>query len=217
MITIAFALEFESACFRARHDARLRVGVWLLGAMGAGAAASLKRKLEVNMPSLLISAGFAGGLQPGLKVGDLVLGENHSDSRLIGRLSLGDRWHIGGVSTAQAIIERAEDKRRLGKATGCLAGDLETAQLAQICAERALPMLSVRCVSDALEDDLPVPAEVLLNSQTGRPDPLTLFRHMMSHPTCIAGFNQLLKNSRIAQVQLAEGLEEILPQLLRMV
>ena len=43
MIAIAFALEFESAFFRARHDSRLRVAVWLLGTMGAGAAASLLR------------------------------------------------------------------------------------------------------------------------------------------------------------------------------
>ena len=38
MIAVAFALEFESVCFCARHDPRLRVGVWLLGAMGAAAA-----------------------------------------------------------------------------------------------------------------------------------------------------------------------------------
>jgi adenosylhomocysteine nucleosidase len=216
MIAIAFALEFESACFRARHDPRLRVGVWLLGAMGAGAATGLRRRLDTSVPELLISAGFAGGLQPGLQAGDLVLGENHSDPQIVSKLSLDDRWHVGGVSTAQAILERAEDKRRLGLETGCLAGDLETEQLAEICAERGLPMLSVRCISDALEDDLPVPADVLLNPQTGRPDPLMLFRYLISHPASVNGFNKLLKNSRMAQVQLAKGLEEILPQLVRM-
>lgn len=216
MIAIAFALEFESACFRARHDPRLRVGVWLLGAMGAAAATSLKRKLDDSVPALLISAGFAGGLRPGLKVGDLVLGENHSDRNVVANLSLDNRWHVGGVTTAQAILERAEDKRCLGLETGCLAGDLETAQLAEICAEHRLPMLSVRCISDAVEDDLPVPADVLLNPQTGRPNPLMLFRYLLGHPSCVTGFNKLLKNSRMAQVQLAKGLEEILPQLVRM-
>jgi adenosylhomocysteine nucleosidase len=216
MIAIAFALEFESACFRARHDPRLRVGVWLLGAMGAGAATNLTRKLDASVPALLISAGFAGGLQPGLKAGDLVLGQNHSDPHVVSKLSLDNRWRIGGVSTAQAILERAEDKRHLGLETGCLAGDLETALLAKICAERRLPMLSVRCISDTVEDDLPVPADVLLNPQTGRPDPLMLFRYLVSHPSCVHGFNKLLKNSRMAQVHLAKGLEEILPQLVRM-
>jgi adenosylhomocysteine nucleosidase len=216
MIAIAFALEFESACFRARHDPRLRVGVWVLGAMGARAATSLKRKLNDSVPALLISAGFAGGLQPGLKAGDLVLGENHSDRNIVANLSLDKRWHVGGVTTAEAILERAEDKRCLGLETGSLAGDLETAQLAEICAERRLSMLSVRCISDAVEDDLPVPADVLLNPQTGRPNPLMLFRYLISHPSCVTAFNKLLKNSRMAQVQLANGLEEILPQLVRM-
>ncbi|HEY5704459.1 MAG TPA: hypothetical protein VIS96_02680 [Terrimicrobiaceae bacterium] len=217
MIAIAFALEFESSCFRARHNPRLRVSVWLLGAMGAIAAASLERKLDRSVPALLISAGFAGGLRSGLRVGDLVLGENYSDRNVVEKLSLDNRWNVGRVATADAILERAEDKRCLGLETGSLAGDLETARLAEVCAERRVPMLSVRCISDAVEDDLPVPADVLMNPQTGRPSPFLLFRYLMKHPSCVPSFNKLLKNSRMAQVQLAKGLEEILPQLVRIV
>jgi adenosylhomocysteine nucleosidase len=185
--------------------------------MGERAAKSLTRKLDFTVPALLVSAGFAGGLQPGLRAGDLVLGENYSDPDLVSKLSLDKGWHVGGVSTAPAILERSEEKRRLGLETGCLAGDLETARLAQVCAERALRMLSVRCISDALEDDLPVPAATLLNPRTGRPDPLMLFRYVISHPASVGGFNKLLKDARLAQAQLAKGLEEILPQLVRMV
>ena len=76
-------------------------------------------------------------------------------------------------------------------------------------------MLSIRCISDRVEDDLPVPSDVLLNPRTGRPDPLALFRYLIAHPSSAAGFNQLLKNSRVAQDQLAKGLEEILGQLIR--
>ena len=215
MIAIAFALEFESACFRARHDPRLRVGVWLLGEMGLGAAKNLEKRLGDTKPDLLISAGFAGGLQPGLKAGDLILGENHSDASVVSKLNLNERWHVGSVTTAERILETAEDKKLLGMQTGCLASDLETAHLALVCATRGLPMLSVRCISDCLEDDLPVPAGVLVNPRTGRPDPLALFRYLIGHPSSTAGFNQLLKNSRLAQDQLAKGLEEVLSQLLR--
>jgi adenosylhomocysteine nucleosidase len=215
VIAIAFALEFESACFRARHDPRLRVGVWLLGEMGLGAAKNLEKRLGDTKPDLLISAGFSGGLQPGLKAGDLILGENHSDADIVSKLELNERWHVGAVTTAEGILERAEEKRVLGVRTGCLAGDLETAHLALVCATAGLPMLSVRCISDCLEDDLPVPANILINPRTGRPDPLALFRYLIGHPSSAAGFNQLLKNSRLAQDQLASGLEEILPQLIR--
>jgi adenosylhomocysteine nucleosidase len=217
MIAIAFALEFESACFRARHDPRLRVGVWLLGGMGVRAAQNLERQLAGATPALLISAGFAGGLQPGLKAGALILGENYSDPAVVSSLSLEDGWRVGCVTTADGILERAEDKRLLGMRTGCLAGDLETAHLARVCAARRVPLLSVRCISDAVESDLPVPANVLLNPKTGRPDPPALFRHLISHPSSVAGFKRLLKDSKLAQSQLAKGLEEILPQLIRIV
>jgi adenosylhomocysteine nucleosidase len=215
MIAIAFALEFESACFRARHDPRLRVGVWLLGEMGLGAARNLEKRLSATRPALLISAGFCGGLQPGLEAGDLVLGENHSDANIVSKLDLNEHWHVGSVTTAERILEKAEDKKLLGMRTGCLAGDLETAHLALVCAACGLPMLSIRCISDPVEDDLPVPADVLLNPRTGRPDSLALFRYLIGHPSSVAGFNQLLKNSRVAQDQLAKGLEEILRQLIR--
>lgn len=215
MIAIAFALEFEGAYFRAKHNPRLRVGIWLLGAMGPAVAQNLEKKLESNQPSLVISAGFAGGLQPGLPIGDLLIGTNQSDPRIVGALSLGEGWHQGPLLTEAAIVERAEDKRRLAEHTGCLAVDLETAHMAKVCAARKIPMLSVRCISDAEGDDMPVPADLLMSPQTGRPEPLQLFRHLVGNPSSVAGFNRLLKNAKIAQTRLAEGLDEILPQLLR--
>ncbi len=217
MIAIAFALEFESVHFRARHNSRLRVASWVLGAMGVEAARILDKRLAETTPSLVISAGFAGGLQPGVEVGELVLGRNYSDPALATKLTLGPAWHVGDVRTEPAIIERSVDKKRLGQETGALAGDLETAHIAEVCASRGVPMLSIRCISDALNDDMPVPADILLNPKTYRPEPLLLFRHLMTNPKSVVPFNRLLKNAKLAQAKLAEGLEEILPQLLALV
>lgn len=217
MIAIAFALEFESVHFRARHDSRLRVASWVLGAMGVEAARILDKRLAGTTPSLVISAGFAGGLQPELKVGGLVLGGNYSDPHLVNKLTLSPAWRVGPVRTEAAIIEKAVDKKRLGQETGALAGDLETAHIAEVCTARGVPMLSVRCISDGLYDDMPVPADILLNPKTYRPEPLLLFRHLMTNPKSMVPFNRLLKNAKTAQAKLAEGLEEILPQLLALV
>lgn len=217
MIAIAFALEFESACFRARHDPRLRVAVWLLGAMGEAAAVPLRRKMLEAKPALVISAGFAGGLVPQLKAGSLVIGKNYTDPRLLSQLALDGQWHLGDLHTASAIVEKAEDKRLLGVETGCFIADLETAHLAKICAEFGVPMLSVRCISDTVDEDMPVPSHTLLNPKTGRPEPLQLFRHLIANPGNVPGFNRLLKNAKTAQIQLARGLDDLLPQLLRLV
>ncbi len=217
MIAIVFALEFESAVFCARHDSRLRVAVWQLGAMGQGAAGNLERKLADNRPSLVISAGFAGALQSDLAAGDLVIGKNFTDSAIFARLNLGPGWHVGDIHTAAAIIERAEDKRSLARETGCVVGDLETAHIARVCAEQDIPMLALRCISDTADEDMPVPSRTLWNPATGRPEPLQLFRHLIANPSSVSGFKKLLKNAKTAQKNLARGLVELLPQLLRVV
>lgn len=217
MIAVAFALEFESAVFAAKHDRRLRVAIWLLGAMGAGTAEVLAKKLAQTKPRLVISAGFAGGLRPDLAIGDLVLGTNYSDPNIVSQLTLGERWHKGDLCTVDAIVEKSEGKRQLAEQSGAIIADMETAHLARICGENQVPMLSLRCISDALADDMPVPANVLLNPETCRPDPMGLFKHLITNPTCVTGFNRLLKNAKVAQTRLSDGLEEVLPQLLRVV
>ena len=219
MIAAVFALEFESAVFRARQKeaARMRMATWHLGAMGDRAADALDRRLTVERPRLVISAGFAGALQPGIAVADMVLGKNYSEPGLVEALKLSSAWHIGDLRTEPAIIEKAADKRRLGEETGCLAGDMETAHLWRICVTKGIPMLAVRCISDALEDDMPVPAATLVNPESFRPDPLGLFKHLITNPASVPGFNALLKNAKKAQEALAAGLEEIIPQLLKVV
>lgn len=214
MIAIAFALEFESAVFAAKHNRQLRVCTWILGAMGAGTTEVLAKKLTVTKPRLVISAGFGGGLRPGIAVGDLFLATNYSSPEIVSQLNLGERWHKGELVTVDAIVEKSEGKRQLGESSGAIVADMETAHLARVCAENGVPMLGIRCISDALADDMPVPANVLLNPTTCRPDPLGLFKHLITNPTCVTGFNKLLKNAKTAQTRLAEGLEEILPQLL---
>lgn len=216
MIAIAFALEFESAVFAAKHDRQLRVSTWLLGAMGAGTAEVLAKKLANTKPRLVISAGFGGGLRQELNVGDLVLATNYSAPDIVSQLNLGARWHRGELCTVDAIVEKSEAKRHLGESTGAIVADMETAHLARVCSEHQVPILGIRCISDALGDDMPVPANVLLNPATCRPDPLGLFRHIITNPTCVTGFNKLLKNAKTAQAGLSDGLEEILPQLLHL-
>lgn len=218
MIAVTFALEYESAAFRARHDPRLRVTTWILGAMGTYAAMNFEKRLDHGSPRLVISAGFAGGLQPEVAVGDLVVGVNYSDPGLVSKIDFPASWRKGDVITEPAIIEKAADKTRLGQKTGALAGDLETALIANICASRGIPVLSIRCISDALQDDMPVPADILFNPKDGRPDSMRLFKHVVKNPMAATGFGKLMKHAKIAQTNLGNALEEvILPQLLKLV
>lgn len=215
MIAIVFALEFESAYFRARFDPRLRLGIWTMGAMGEAVAAPFQQKLRTTRPGIIVSAGFAGALQPDLQVGDLVIGTNYSDPKILEKLAFSEIWQRGDVLTVPAIIEQGTEKARLGRESGAAVADMESAHVAALCREFAIPMLSIRCISDGVADDMPVPANVLMKPN-GRPDSLALFRHLVANPGAVGGFNRLVKNARKAQAALSDGLEELIPQLLRL-
>lgn len=215
MIVVAFALEFEGAAFRSRSR-WATVETWFLGATSEKAAESLRRCIQAEKPRVIISAGFAGALQPGLRVGTPVLGLNYTSEHLAERLSLSSAWLAGNVETADAIIETAGEKRALGESTGALVGDLETAHLFHVCERNQTPMIAVRVVSDTVDEDLPVPADILIDPGTSRPNPWALFRHMLTNPKSISGFRKLMRSAKIAQKQLDRGLGEIIPQVLKM-
>lgn len=214
MIATVFALEFESAAFRASHGRRLCVSIWTLGVTGERSAAALKRMMEKNRPEIVVSAGFSGALQPGLALGDIVIGENYSDPKLLKTLHKSANYHFGQIITAPNILETAVAKRNLGQNSGALAGDLESAHIARVCAEARIPMLSVRTISDVLDQDMPVPGSVLISPETGKSDPAAIFRHLFRHPAKAAQFAQLVRGARVAQQSLAKALGSIIPPIL---
>lgn len=215
MIAVVFALEYESAAYRARSKPQLLVDSWVLGAMGSRCVPPFEAKLSRVSPDIVISAGFAGGLTPDTRVGDLVIGQNYTDPGLLLKLAGLPGWRMGDLHTADAIVEVSAEKLDLGASTGAVVADLETAHLAEVCLRRGIPLVSIRCISDAAMDDMPVPADVLMNPLTGRPEPLALFRHLVSKPSSVPAFNALLRNAKTAQATLAKGLDQVVSTLLR--
>lgn len=76
-------------------------------------------------------------------------------------------------------------------------------------------MVSVRTISDILEQDVPLPGNILIDSETGRSDPASIFRYLFRHPAKAAQFAKLVSNARSAQQSLANALAVILPLMLR--
>jgi adenosylhomocysteine nucleosidase len=214
MIATVFALEFEGASFRAAQGRRLCVSIWTLGVTGARSAAALKRMISQARPELIVSAGFSGALQPGLALGDILIGENFSDPKIVRTLRAATDYQIGQIITAPDILETVAAKKNLGEKSGALAGDLESAHLFHVCGEAGIPMLSVRTISDVLDQDMPVPGSVLINPETGRSEPSAIFRYLFRHPAKAAQFAQLVSGARTAQQSLASALGIIIPTIL---
>jgi len=215
MIATVFAMEFESAGFRAAQCRRLCVSIWTLGVTGQRSAAALKRMVESNRPEVVVSAGFSGALQLGIGVGTIVIGENFSDPQIVRALRIFPDYQIGPIITVPDILESSEAKARMGAMSGALAGDLESAHLHQVCCEANIPMLSVRTISDTVEQDLPLPGSVLINPETGRSDPAVIFQYLLRNPAKAAPFAKLVGCARSAQQSLASALEVILPVILK--
>ncbi len=164
-------------------------------------------------PRVVVSAGYAGALQPGLVVSDLILGENHSTPELAAKARAclaNERLHTGRLVTALLAVESAAAKTGLHAATGALAVDMETAWIAGACGAAGLPLLSLRVISDAADQDFPVPGRVLYDAVRQRPRYLALPAWLAFHPGRIAPFARFVRGLGPARRRLTDALRIVL-------
>ncbi len=138
------------------------------GGLPAGARAAAEA-LAAQGVSALMSFGLAGGLDPALAPGMLVV-----PRRVVS--AAGD-WTAdpalaeacGGVTTeamfaGETIAATAAEKAALHARTGAAAIDLESGEVAAAAARHGLPFVVVRAICDPADRDLPPAALAALNS-----------------------------------------------------
>jgi adenosylhomocysteine nucleosidase len=155
----------------ARIARRLGWRVEIGGGTAVGAAQAAAR-LADSGDSALVSFGLAGGLDPALRPGAVVVpSEVCVDGRLAGTDSrLSDR--LGGATrhrllAGTQIATTAAEKAALRLATGADAIDLETAGLVRVAEARGLAFAVLRAVCDPAERNLPPAALAALNAGGG--------------------------------------------------
>ncbi|HET8995148.1 MAG TPA: hypothetical protein VFN42_00635 [Acetobacteraceae bacterium] len=165
-ITVVVGLQAEA---RLIHPLGWDVAVGGGSAAGAEAAA---RSAIAQGASALVSFGLAGGLDPALDPGTLLVpgSVQAAGHRLPTDPALSAR--LGGVTGhcllgAAAIVAQADDKRRLFAETSAAAVDLESGAVAQVAAEHALPFAVLRAVCDPAWRSLPPAALWALNARGG--------------------------------------------------
>lgn len=223
MIALTFAVPQESARLRLTErratpersgsvEARLAgVPVWVIhtGIGRLSAQQVLERFLTEHCPSLLICSGFAGGLDSDLELGDLVGATNYSSPMLLGAAGEVLPLREGALLTVDAPLESSDAKR---SADG-LAVDMETAAIAEICRRHAIPLLSMRVISDTLSDEIPIPLWVAYDLQKQQPRVGSVLRHLATHPGKILPFVRFVRGLNFASGLLAESLERLVPVL----
>jgi nucleoside phosphorylase len=229
MIAITFALPAESSEFvrllKTRESAS-REGVETTRGQlhgksivviytGVGEKAC-REKMEIVLRQerfqYLISAGFAGALETELRVGHLLVAENYSSPQLLGspHLAFADEGtFLGRLLTVPKMVETAGERESLNQKTGAAAVDMETATIAELCAVRELPMLSVRAISDTPAEPFPAPAHVLFDVVKQETDFLRLGSYLLTHPAAFARLNAFRRRIAIARRALAGALDQI--------
>lgn len=142
-----------------------------LGCAGADAvrAEALARGLLDGGARSLVSFGIAGGLDPALRPGALVLAEEvvlpgggavAADAawraRLLARLQDAGRHAVGGRLLGSArVIAAPRDKQDCFEVHRAAAVDMESHAVAAVAEQASVPLLIVRAVADSAERALP--------------------------------------------------------------
>ena len=152
----------------ARLARPLGLSVAIGGGTDAGAEAAAARLIRGGATGL-ISFGLAGGLDPALRPGAIVVPRAIiTDGRTIAT-DLALSAALGGptphmVLGADTIAADAETKRRLRAETGAEAIDLESGAVARMADAHGLPCAAIRVVCDPAERTLPPAALAALNA-----------------------------------------------------
>ena len=108
--------------------------------------------IQLYNPKLMISAGFAGALDPKLKVGDILILAFVIDANDGSRLGTGTG---SGALVSSPSIAGPGQKAKLATAYGADAVDMEGAAVGRGAQTHGVPFMAVKSVSDEFDFELP--------------------------------------------------------------
>ena len=142
----------------------------------AGSRAATADVIAIHHPAWVVSAGFAAALADDLRRGHILMADRVVDLQHR-ELAVGmqmDRQaveatpglHVGRLLTIDRLVHQPDRKRELGREYGALACDMETKASAEVCGRDKVRFLSVRVISDALDDRWPPEIEALMDQKS---------------------------------------------------
>jgi adenosylhomocysteine nucleosidase len=138
------------------------------GGTSAGAKIAARSLANAGIDSLL-SFGLAGGLDPALRPGTLIVassviagGVQHPTDPWLSRVLGGTTPHV--VLDAETIVPGVAAKRCLRLRTSAAAVDLESGAVACVAAARGMPFAVLRAICDPAERALPPAALAALDA-----------------------------------------------------
>ena len=162
VLGIVAALEMERQWIRAPGP------LVELSGIGDTRAQNAARRLFERGATALVSWGVAGGLDPNLRPGTVILpdaiigadGSSHGvdlewRDRLLERLGGRVITSTSMLYNVTSVITTVDEKRTIHERCGAGAADMESAAVARVAVENDIPWIAVRVVVDAADQELP--------------------------------------------------------------
>jgi adenosylhomocysteine nucleosidase len=179
--------------------------VVVCGGIGVGPARrAAEAVIELYQPVLLVSAGFAGALQPDVRVGDVLT------ARVVIDAQDGSRTDTGtgeGTLLSFESVAGAEQKAKLARAYGAQVVDMEAAAVARAAEAHRLRFMACKAISDSSNFRLPPVADFV--GPDGNFQDTRFALHVVLRPWLWSGALQLARNSRRAAQRLCRVLAEL--------
>jgi adenosylhomocysteine nucleosidase len=189
---------------------------------GAGRPAA-RRAAELlitgHRPRWIISAGFAGALNPAFSRNDLVLADEvidqHGEQYILDQppeVLTGSSYKKGRLLTVDRPVLRSHDKADLRRAFSADLVDMESSAVVSTCRERDIRCLSIRVISDEAHVDLPDEIAGLLNIQ-GSYRMGAVLRAVWHRPSSLKDLWKLYEHALEAAGRLAKFISQCLDAL----
>ena len=206
-LLICFAVKEEMKFFPSQSWKDSSVQIWVTGIGRRNAAENIRDAIARVQPERVVTAGFAGGLNPKLQCGDVVY-EQDFDAGFARELedagAVPARFHCH-----RRVAITAEEKRDLWRETEADAVEMESSVIRTICREFKIPSATVRVISDDARQDLPLDFNALMTSDD-RINYLKLIWAVFSHPDRIPKLIQFQHQTLDAARKLGGVLEDLL-------
>jgi adenosylhomocysteine nucleosidase len=223
---ICFALKEEAAPFQKMVAGKSGISVLITGIGRKNAEKSVREFLAANSPKLVLTCGFAGGLNPDLKLGEVVFeifpSRNRGNETQIKKnletpyVVSYEKLLAAGAKPAKCfctdrIATTGAEKKKLREETGANVVEMESEAIHAVCRERGIPCTTVRVISDTASEDLPLDFNAL-----AKPDMSLnygkLFWAVAKSPGKIGALLRLQKRCWFAAKQLAGVLAKVISQ-----
>jgi len=198
-------------CFAVEQEARFlsRPGMEILitGIGRVNAERKLHSALKTESYQLVLSCGFAGGLNPYLATGTVVFSTDEDAGLTDALVATGAcpvRFHC-----SDRVAATAEEKKILWEATAADAVEMESGIIRAICRAHEIPSATIRVISDAAQENLPLDFNLFMTADQkihyGR-----LILALLGSPRKIPSILRLQRQTQMAARNLGRVLDKII-------